>query len=79
MLRLNTGDWDYQGFADLTDSGGFHHPAYDQHYDANADEQPGTSYALAMDRLVDELRASGVFERLRRSADFFANRVEHDY
>ena len=78
-LRLNTGDWDYQGFADLTGSGGFDHPAYDQHYDASADEQSGTRYALAMDRLVDGLRASGVFEQLQRTTDFFANRVEHDY
>lgn len=78
-LRLNTGDWEYQGFADLMDSGGFDYESYQEHYDSNETEQVSSDYAQAMDRLVRSLQEVNAFHDLGRTSTFFANRVEHDY
>ncbi len=78
-LRINTGDWEYQGFVDIRDSGGFDDKAYDEHYVASDEEQKLTPYGLAMDRLVNDLIAEDAFSCLTKAADFYANRVEHSY
>ncbi len=48
-LRMNTGDWAYQGFADLND--GFDDDAYSRHYDLPAWRQKLSAYGRAMNRL----------------------------
>jgi hypothetical protein len=78
-LRINTGDWEYQGFVDLQDSGGFDDKAYDEHYNSSDEEQKSTPYGLAMDRLIADLIARDAFFCLTKMPDFFANRVEHGY
>ena len=78
-LRINTGDWKYQGFADIEDSGGFDSEAYDEHYQASDEAQKYTPYGLAMDNLIAELSTRDAFLPLRRTSDFFVNRVEHNY
>ena len=78
-LRRNTGDWAYQGFARMTPEHGFDEDAYREHYDLPDDRQPTSAYAVAMDDLVRRLTAGGAFDCLRRTPDFFATRVEHDY
>jgi hypothetical protein len=78
-LRINTGDWEYQGFVDLRDSGGFDDKAYDEHYVASDEEQKSTPYGLAIDRLINDLIAKDSFSCLARTPDFFVNRVEHSY
>lgn len=78
-LKLNTGDWAYQGFAELGENEGFDQQAYEDHYYAEDEEQKTTAYGLAMDRLVAALVERDAFACLKRSPDFFANRVEHAY
>ncbi len=78
-LRLNTGDWDYQGFVCLMDSGGFDYELYQSHYDSHELEQKASDYAKAMDQLLAALVEERAFDGLKRSPDFFANRVEHNY
>lgn len=78
-IRTNTGDWAYQGFADLTEEHGFDEDAYQVHYDAPDHAQRSTAYAMAMDRLVRALVEVDAFGCLRTSEDFVAHRVEHDY
>ncbi len=77
-LRFNTGDWEYQGFADLLSSGGFDEKAYEDHYGLDPQKQKGSAYSKAMDRLIDDLKACGAFDALKKAPDFFASRVEHD-
>ena len=62
-LRRNTGDWAYQGFADLTD--GFDEDAYSQHYHLPAWRQKFSAYARAMNRLLKRIQKSGVLDHLR--------------
>lgn len=78
-LKLNTGDWAYQGFAELGEETGFDQQAYEDHYYAEYEEQKSTPYGLAMDRLVAALVERKAFAGLKRTPDFFANRVEHSY
>ncbi len=78
-LRANTGDWEYQGFAEMTEENGFDQQAYYIHYDLNSEEQLNSEYGLAMDDLVEKLIDSGVFNNLNLTNDFYAIRVEHNY
>jgi hypothetical protein len=78
-IRQSTGAWAYQGFATMTDSVGFDDAAYQEHYGLSDEEQTTSAYGIAMDRLVQRLRESGVFECLRKAPDFYATRVEHIY
>lgn len=78
-LRINTGDWAYQGFVDLRHSGGFDDKAYDEHYNSSDEEQKSTPYGLAMDRLISDLIQRDAFSCLTKMPNFFANRVEHGY
>lgn len=82
-LRENTGDWEYQGFADLEEEHGFDHDLYSQHYDAAAESDDGhapeTEYAKAMTALIEALTAANAFTCLRTTPDFKATWVDHDY
>jgi hypothetical protein len=78
-LRTNTGDWAYQGFADLNDSNGFDQAAYAEHYDLDADEQRVSAYGQAMDKLLRELTAIKAFDCLTQTPEFSISRVEHEY
>jgi hypothetical protein len=78
-LRENTGDWEYQGFAVMTDEVGFDRQAYQEHYDMCDEEQPCSDYAIAMDELLKCLKEMGAFDSLNKTAEFIATRVEHNY
>jgi hypothetical protein len=78
-LRANTGDWAYQGFAEMTGKVGFDSRAYYRHYDMDDDEQRTSAYGRNMDELVRRLVKSGVFRCLKTSPTFYATRVEHVY
>jgi hypothetical protein len=77
-VRYNTGDWKYQGFAELTNENGFDSDAYAEHYDLD-DEQKTSEYGLAMNALFNLLVARNVFECLKKTDNFTASRVEHVY
>jgi len=78
-LRLDTGDWEYQGFAEMTDAEGFDRKAYEKHYNLDDAAQKTSEYGLAMDALVERLKARHAFDELPRTEDFVAVRVEHSY
>jgi hypothetical protein len=83
-LRGGTGDWGYQGFADMNSCVGFDEEAYSKHYNMGfegcADEDlKTTEYAIAMDEIVNRLVEVGAFHCLKTTSDFYATRVEHDY
>lgn len=82
-LRDNTGDWAYQGFADLEADNGFDRELYGEHYNAAMESEEGhaphTEYAIAMTELVDRLRRSDAFEGLKRTDDFVVTWVDHSY
>lgn len=78
-LRENPGDWQYQGFAAMSDSVGFDEAAYATHYDMTDEDQMNSEYGLVMDELVEKLKQSNAFDCLKQTDDFFVVRVEHDY
>lgn len=83
-LRENTGDWAYMGFADFADLPGFDAALYDEHYDMGLDNPAdpalrSTPYAIAMDAVIRNLIERDAFAPLRRTPDFTAMRVEHNY
>jgi hypothetical protein len=83
-LRMSTGDWKYQGFADFYDEAGFDEAAYQEHYnlglvvDDNAVLKE-TEYGKAMNAVLDRLNAMRSFDCLKRTPRFTVTRVEHDY
>ncbi len=78
-LRENTGDWQYQGFAEIDESVGFDSNAYNVHYDLADEEQLHSEYGIAMDKLVEMLKDSDAFQCLNTTDDFYITRVEHNY
>lgn len=82
-LKMNTGDWDYQGFADLSAEHGFDSGQYDEHYYAAMESDDGhassTAYAKAMTLLVELLKQRNAFESLAVTTDFWASWVDHSY
>jgi hypothetical protein len=82
-LRENSGDWEYQGFARLERKFGFDDQLYQVHYDAAAKSSnghaPDTEYSKAITELVARLLAMDAFSCLKRSSDFKASWVDHDY
>lgn len=80
MLRANTGDWSYQGFAELTEADGFDFEANDEFNDLEGDPnlQMRTAYGKAMRSLIDMIGDSGIFELLRRTPNFYATVVSHN-
>lgn len=78
-LRDSTGDWPYQGFAELEEGVGFDSSAYEEHYTLNSEEQKRSPYGLAMDELVARLIARKAFTPLNTVVGFRAYRAEHTY
>ena len=78
-LRFNTGDWEYQGFTDLQESGGFDMKAYDFHYNRSAEKRLQTPYAKAMNRLLTDLKNANAFAPLNRSEGFSTTVSDHGY
>ena len=78
-VRENTGDWAYQGFADLAQCDGFDYEAYEEHYYMSDTDQKNSAYGLAMDALVKHLKSSDAFDSFLKTYDFYAIRVEHNY
>jgi hypothetical protein len=78
-LKMNTGDWAYQGFFDLDEGSGFCHDLYDEHYDANAETSTTTEYSRTMAELLKRIQNSGVLLRMKTTDDFVAIVVEHNY
>ena len=78
MLKENTGDWAYQGFAKMLKKHGFDVDAYDEHYDMDEAMQKKSDYALAMEQLISRLNESGIFNKVKTTNDFYALRVEHN-
>lgn len=78
-MRRETGDWAYQGFAEMGAEHGFDRAAYRAHYDLDDAAQRTSAYGLAMDALLARLIARDAFAPLRRTDDFLVIRVEHGY
>jgi hypothetical protein len=80
---MNTGDWAYQGFADLTEEHGFDAELYNDHYYAAMETDdghaPNTEYAKTMTSLVEKLKEVKAFELLNVTDDFTATWVDHSY
>ena len=83
ILRDNTGDWAYQGFANLDDGNGFDSQLYNEHYyeamDSEDGHAPTTTYAIATSSLIERLKHSDVFRGLKLANDFAVFWVEHSY
>jgi hypothetical protein len=75
-LRDNTGDWAYQGFAELLKENGFDYDDYQDHYDEPDENSP---YALAMLSLIKELEETNVFKSLKTTPDFSIKLMGHNY
>ncbi|MDO6745521.1 DUF4303 domain-containing protein [Tenacibaculum soleae] len=78
-LKLNTGDWEYQGFAEFEDENGFNYNEYLEHYEGEEEFQLTSDYAKSMNEVIENLKKSGVFELLNKTDNFYANRIEHNY
>lgn len=78
-LRENTGDWAYQGFAEMTGKHGFDKEAYNRHYGMSDERQKTSAYGKAMDELLQKLKESNLFKDLKKTDDFYTIRVEHNY
>ena len=78
-LKENTGDWKYQAFAEFDENSGFDMEEYNEHYHEDEEFQLDSEYATSMDIVVENLKGSGVFNLLKKTDDFYVNRVEHNY
>jgi hypothetical protein len=82
-LKMNTGDWAYQGFAELSEENGFDNDLYQKHYDKAAMSEnghaPHTKYAKAMNKLINELVENNAFKSIKKSVDFKAFMTDHNY
>lgn len=78
-LKENTGDWEYQGFAEFDENSGFDMDEYNEHYHEDEDLQLTSDYAKSMNKVVENLKESGVFELLKKTDAFYVNRIEHNY
>jgi hypothetical protein len=81
-LRSNTGDWAYQGFFSLRNEHGFDDDLYDDYYNEyeSDDEQTlESNYVLAMNALLEEINHRNTFTSRKKTSDFSALLVGHDY
>lgn len=83
-LKQNTGDWTWQGFADLREVRGFDEHEAMEHYnlglDGADDEALSTTpYAIAMKALLDELEKRKAFDVLKKTPDFSVTLTKHSY
>ncbi|QCE43394.1 ankyrin repeat domain-containing protein [Psychroserpens sp. NJDZ02] len=76
-LKFNTGDFKYQGFSSFNK--GFIKHYYDAHYNLSSNKQKDSTYAVAMDAVLQELQNKEAFKPLKLSKDFKIMRVEHTY
>jgi hypothetical protein len=78
-LKRNTGDWAYQGFAELSAELSDAHD--DPHYDLGDVEQETSDYAVAVKSLIGLLRRhqDQVFCDLKRTSDFELFAAGHEY
>ena len=63
----------------MTEQPGFDAQAYDDHYNMDDDQQRSSPYGTAMNALLERLQQAKVFDCLKRTSEFVAVRVEHDY
>lgn len=75
----NTGDWEYQGFAELTEDKGFSNDHYDDFYNLDEDDKLECEYTKAMKAVIALLEANKAFDCLQKTADFSATLVDHNY
>lgn len=82
-LKYNTGDWEYQGFAKLSNTEGFDEDLYQKHYEVAMEDETGhaahTEYAMAMDALIERLVKEKAFSTLQLTPDFKATWYDHTY
>ena len=52
---------------------------YNEHYHEDEKFQQNSDYAKSMNKVLENIRKSGVFKLLKTSKDFYSNRVDHDY
>ena len=52
---------------------------YNEHYHEDDEFQLTSDYAKSMNIVIENLKKSGVFDLLKITEDFYANRVEHNY
>jgi hypothetical protein len=82
-LRLNTGDWEYQGFAEMNEEHGFDSDLYDEHYDEAMESDDGhsteTEYSKAMSQLISALKNRNAFHPLTLTSDFEGKWIDHKY
>jgi len=78
-LRHNTGDWEYQGFSEFSDDEGFDMELYLEHYHNDEEYQESSEYALAMNEVLENLKKSNAFDKLKKTEGFYITRVEHNY
>lgn len=78
-LKENTGDWEYQGFAEFDKNSGFNMEKYNEHYHEEEDFQLTSDYSKSMNKVIENLIKSKVFDLLKKTDNFYVNRVEHNY
>ncbi len=78
-LRYSTGDWPYQGFADLKTRD--LEISNETHYNLNDEEQNCTEYSELIIHILSviERNKESVFASLKRSDDFQVLQAKHDY
>lgn len=81
-LKANSGDWQYQGFAEFTQENGFDDAGHEHHYNLHLPLPEGetiaTEYGAAMEELMQLLRQRNAFGPLRRTDDFSISREDYD-
>ena len=78
-VKMNTGDWKYFGFAKFKNENGFDYQEYLEHYHEDEENQLTSNYAKAMNKVIENLKSSSAFDKLKTTDDFFINRTEHEY
>ena len=74
-LKYNTGDWEYQGFANLNEAPGYNRKLYNKFYNlgfygGSEEELKKTKYYIAMNEIIKNLRKNQVFNGIPITEDF---------
>jgi hypothetical protein len=74
-LKFNTGDWSYQGFANLNNSPGYNARLYNKFYNlgffgGSEQELQSTAYYKAMAKLMHSIEQTETFKRMPKTVDF---------
>lgn len=83
-LKMNTGDWEYQGFSDFCGQRGWDEELYATHYEIGFEDETSpllakTDYALAIQAVLRELEKRQAFASLKHTDDFWVGSVGHGY